>query len=94
MLHVANVTSWASAFEGAEHGVVFWEDAVESLHAVAFDDRAEQVTVGVGPEGGLTAEEIGAAGLAAVSLGPTVLRIETASVVAPALVLHRLGRLG
>lgn len=70
------------------------QDAVQPLHAVAFDDAAEQVTVGVGPEGGLTAEEVTTAGLPAVSLGSTILRTETAGVVAPALVLHRLGRLG
>jgi 16S rRNA U1498 N3-methylase RsmE len=42
----------------------------------------------------LTADEVTAAGLPAVSLGGTILRTETAGVVAPALVLHRLGRLG
>jgi 16S rRNA (uracil1498-N3)-methyltransferase len=74
------------------HGVV-WEEATQPLRAVAFADGAKQVTVGVGPEGGLTAEEVTTAGLC-VSLGMTILRTETAGVVAPALVLHRLGRLG
>lgn len=88
------MTSWPSAFAGAEHGVVFWEEATDPLHAVAFDDLAETVTVGIGPEGGLTAYEVAVAGLHAVRLGDTILRTETASVVAPSLVLHRLGRLG
>jgi 16S rRNA (uracil1498-N3)-methyltransferase len=92
--HIAEVTSWDAAFEGVEHGVVFWEEATEPLRAVPFEDVAEQVTVGVGPEGGLTAHEITITGLPAVRLGPTILRTETAGVVAAALVLHRLGRLG
>lgn len=75
------------------HGAVFWEEATQPLRAVAFADGAKQVTVGVGPEGGLTAEEVTTAGLR-VSLGMTILQTETAGVVAPALVLHRLGRLG
>jgi 16S rRNA U1498 N3-methylase RsmE len=66
----------------------------ELLHAVPFDDLAAEVTVGVGPEGGLTAQEIMLTGLPAVSVGATVSGIGTASVVAPAVVLHRLGRLG
>lgn len=94
MPHVAAVTSWDNAFERVEHGVVFWEEAVEPLRAVAFDDLAEQVTLGVGPEGGLTAHEVTTTGLPAVSFGNTILRAETAGVVAAALVLHRLGRLG
>lgn len=92
--HVAEVTTWAQAFADTSHGVVFWEEALQPLRAVAFADGAEQVTVGVGPEGGLTAEEVTTAGVPAVSLGRTILRTDTAGVVAPALVLHRLGRLG
>jgi 16S rRNA (uracil1498-N3)-methyltransferase len=94
LLHVAEVTTWQEAFADARHGVVFWEEAVRPLRDVAFDAEAPQVTVGVGPEGGLTADEVTAAGLPAVSLGGTILRTETAGVVAPALVLYRLGRLG
>ena len=94
LLTVAEVTSWDAAFSGAEHGVVLWEEAVRPLHDVAFDALAAEVTVGVGPEGGLTAHEVTSTGLPAVGLGDTILRTETAGVVAPALVLHRLGRLG
>jgi 16S rRNA (uracil1498-N3)-methyltransferase len=55
------------------------------------------VWVVVGPEGGLSEEEVAtfaAAGAVPVSLGPQILRTETASVVAAALVLHHFGRLG
>lgn len=80
-------------FRTSSSSPVTWEDAGEPLHAVPFGDLAGQVTVGVGPEGGLTAQEITLTGLPAVSLGATVLGTGTASVVAPALVLHRLSRL-
>lgn len=92
--HVAQVTTWTQAFADTSQGVVVWEETLQPLRAVAFADGAEQVAVGGGPEGGLTAEEVTTAGLPAVSLGTTILRTDTAGVVASALVLHRLGRLG
>ena len=53
----------------------------------------------VGPEGGLSQEEVDlllASNPAArlVSLGPSILRTETAGIVAPALALYELGGLG
>jgi len=51
----------------------------------------------LGPEGGFTEAEIEAAsaqGLAAVSLGPRVLRAETATLTAGVLILHHLDNLG
>jgi 16S rRNA (uracil1498-N3)-methyltransferase len=57
----------------------------------------DSVWVVVGPEGGLSEDEVAtfaAAGAVPVSLGPQILRTETASVVAAALVLHHFGRLG
>jgi 16S rRNA (uracil1498-N3)-methyltransferase len=50
----------------------------------------------VGPEGGFSEDEIGQAiqsGCQVVSLGERVLRMETAAMVLPALVLHHLGEL-
>lgn len=61
------------------------------------DVRDARVAVVVGPEGGLTRREVDAF-LAAnprasmVSLGPSILRTETAGIVAPALVLYELER--
>lgn len=83
--------------------LVCWEDAEgdapgigDALRAAApaFD---QDVAVVVGPEGGLTGGEVEAlrrAGAAVVSLGTTVLRTETAGVVAPALALYERGALG
>ena len=55
------------------------------------------VSVFIGPEGGFSAEEAALArdaGCVAISLGPRILRSETAGIVAAALVMHELGELG
>jgi 16S rRNA (uracil1498-N3)-methyltransferase len=55
------------------------------------------VAIVVGPEGGLTREEVGtlrAAGGVPVSLGPLVLRTETAGLAALAVLRHLDGLLG
>lgn len=85
--------------------IVCWEEATdgpgiaEALVALGVRDAAEapDVAIVIGPEGGLTSAEVDAlldAGAVAVSLGKTVLRTETAGVVAPALLLYELGGLG
>jgi 16S rRNA (uracil1498-N3)-methyltransferase len=51
----------------------------------------------IGPEGGFTPDEIAIArryGLVPVTLGPRILRAETASVAAAATILYELGDLG
>jgi 16S rRNA (uracil1498-N3)-methyltransferase len=58
---------------------------------------AREVALVVGPEGGLTATERATfveAGAVAFSLGPQILRTETAALATSALVLHHAGRLG
>lgn len=70
---------------------------VDEAIARAVPPVGAAVAVVVGPEGGLTPEEVGtleAAGAVRVTLGPTVLRTETAGVVATALVIHARGGLG
>jgi 16S rRNA (uracil1498-N3)-methyltransferase len=56
-----------------------------------------QVRIYIGPEGGLTPDEIALAreqGIHAVTLGPRILRADTAAIVAPALILYELGDMG
>ncbi len=56
-----------------------------------------EVALMVGPEGGLSPAEVSAlvaAGVTPVSLGPRILRTETAAITAVAIVLERLGDLG
>ncbi len=62
--------------------------------ALAGHKDAERVAVFVGPEGGFNNHEIDLAaehGLTPITLGPRVLRAETAAIVACALVLYELG---
>lgn len=92
VLDVADVGEWSAAFEGFGAGVICWEEAAVRLRASLPID-AHSLVVGIGPEGGLTAAEVEAAGLPAVSLGPTVLRTETAALVAVAAILTLTGRL-
>ncbi|MBN1192379.1 MAG: 16S rRNA (uracil(1498)-N(3))-methyltransferase [Coriobacteriia bacterium] len=95
----------ASGLPGLLEGslvLVCWEEATglpgigEALQLLA-SERDTDVAVVVGPEGGLTAEEVAdleSIGARAVSLGETVLRTETAGVVASALAIYSCGGLG
>jgi 16S rRNA (uracil1498-N3)-methyltransferase len=61
------------------------------------NSEAERVALLVGPEGGFAPGEVAYAercGLRVVTLGPRILRAETAGIVAPALVLYTLGEMG
>lgn len=94
LLDVAAVGEWDAAFAGAA-GVVLWEEADAGLPAVlAGLPPAPELVLAVGPEGGLTADEVAATGLPAARLGPTILRTETAALVAASVVLATVGRLG
>lgn len=76
--------------------LVFHGAGGEPMAEVAAAGAAGYLLV-VGPEGGLTAEEVDAclaAGARVASLGPRVLRAETAAIVAVALVQHRAGDAG
>ncbi len=74
--------------------LVFWEEAEDSRLPPSLSD-ASRVWVLVGPEGGLSHTEVGPlqqSGWVSVRLGATILRVETASPTALALVLYRAGR--
>jgi 16S rRNA (uracil1498-N3)-methyltransferase len=99
LLDVAEVGEWAQAFKAETphaqaHGVCCWEEATTPLRDVEIPADADEVVLAIGPEGGLTPDEVAATGMPPVSLGPTILRTETAALVAASIVLHRLGRLG
>jgi 16S rRNA (uracil1498-N3)-methyltransferase len=88
-------------FAGYDLVAVLWEECdglglVDAVSPFAARPNA-RVAVVVGPEGGLTAEEVTRlvdAGAVAVTLGPSILRTETAAVAAVALALSALGGLG
>lgn len=76
--------------------VMLWEAGTVPL-GDCLPEQTGAVRLLVGPEGGFTQEEAEIAekqGAALASLGPNVLRTETAAIVAAALVLARYGRLG
>ena len=80
---IADVGIWSDAFPAGARGVVCWEESMVPLHTVLRDAGApESFVVGIGPEGNLTPDEVAATGLPDASLGATVLRTETAALVA------------
>jgi 16S rRNA (uracil1498-N3)-methyltransferase len=65
--------------------------------ALAFPSRPFSVNLFIGPEGGFTFEEATLAqgyGIIPITLGPRILRAETAGLVAAAAILYELGDLG
>lgn len=97
---LAPAQSLADALRSAPSPVfVLWEEEqATGLRAVL--ERfgfLEQATLVVGPEGGLTPQEADMAraqGAVTVSLGPRILRAETAGLVAAAAMLYHYGELG
>lgn len=76
--------------------VVFWECADAPLQRVLHEPNTREVWAIIGPEGGLSEAEVqalGAQGFVRVGLGSALLRVDTAAVVAAALLLDRMGRL-
>lgn len=92
-----------AAVADCDRVVVLWEDAdtsspglAEALTGLRGHDGA-RVALVVGPEGGLSEAEVAAftdAGAVTATLGPNVLRTQTAALVALALAVHELGGLG
>jgi 16S rRNA (uracil1498-N3)-methyltransferase len=74
-----------------------WEDAQgegEKLHGLLQGFAGDSIALFVGPEGGFSKDEIFLAidaGCRVVSLGARILRMETAAIILPALVLYELG---
>lgn len=85
---IAPLTRWADLFDELEGDlIVAWEEEPELRLAQAVPIGSDAVSLVIGPEGGLTAEEVEAArqaGAAIVSLGPRPLRAETAAIAAVA----------
>lgn len=87
----------AALAQAGGNKLLLWEDAHGVSLRQAVDARDREVTLLVGPEGGFSPREAGdaiASGFADVSLGPRILRAETAAMVAVALVQAATGGLG
>jgi 16S rRNA (uracil1498-N3)-methyltransferase len=77
--------------------VLFHEGTTDGAFRDLCPPAADNVVVAVGPEGGFTEDEVDAAravGFQVASLGPRVLRAETAALVAVVLAARQLGDLG
>ncbi len=78
--------------------VVFWEESSgRSLRELVPEGPVERVAVLVGPEGGLTPDEVDRAmnaGFLPAGLGPRILRAETAAMAAVSILGYELGDLG
>lgn len=107
MLPIMDTSKLAVWAKDAKCILICWEeadftqtlrDALSNTDPVSFTEDAPLLIV-IGPEGGLEREEIDAL-LAlnesshVISLGSSILRTETAGIVAPALALYELGQLG
>jgi 16S rRNA (uracil1498-N3)-methyltransferase len=90
---------WASVVESCARQallIVLWEQAESSLRSVLPQQPSRPVCLLVGPEGGIPTEDARAAekeGAVLASLGPTILRTETAAIVGATLALAAYGRL-
>ncbi|HET6166758.1 MAG TPA: 16S rRNA (uracil(1498)-N(3))-methyltransferase [Marmoricola sp.] len=89
---VATTEDVVSLLDQADLAMVLHEDTQVPLAALFLNDVTHVVVV-VGPEGGISDEELAAfAGAEVVRLGPTVLRTSTAGVAAVAALLSRTPR--
>jgi len=95
---VSDFRSAMTEAAGADCALFFYENETEQSLRAALERRAALQTVSlvIGPEGGFADEEAAlatACGLARVSLGPRILRAETAPVVALAAVMYAVGEM-
>jgi 16S rRNA (uracil1498-N3)-methyltransferase len=93
------VEAFFASCQSAELKLVLWEgEEIRLLRTVlAASAPVTSLAVVVGPEGGLTPQEVACGetyGFLATGLGKRILRTETAAVVAVALLQHRFGDLG
>ncbi|MGV8025340.1 MAG: RsmE family RNA methyltransferase [Anaerolineaceae bacterium] len=82
-----------AAWEG-EHGTSL-QQALQTQRSAGKSLRS--VAIFIGPEGGFAQQEVELfeqAGVKCISLGKRILRLETAAIVAPALILYELGQMG
>lgn len=96
------VKDFASILQKAKKfdlGIIFWEeeDKEKSLKKALTqrDSSPQEILILIGPEGGFTTQEAveaKKAGLLSVSLGPHILRAETAAIITVAILAYEWGR--
>ncbi|WP_034265897.1 16S rRNA (uracil(1498)-N(3))-methyltransferase [Actinospica robiniae] len=91
----ASTARVAKLLAGASVPIVLHEEAELPLAGIELPGGSDEVVLVVGPEGGITPEELmqfAQAGAAPYRMGPTVLRTSTAGTAAAAVLLARSGR--
>lgn len=99
MPEIATPQPFAQALRAAANAagttIVLWEghgdDTLAAVLGAGSADKAAEVRLVVGPEGGFHPDEVALArelGIAVAGLGPLILRSETAALVAAAIALH------
>lgn len=99
---VQGLQSWQDALQNLPddcQGILLWESENTNYLQATLSGmtNARPVYIFVGPEGGLTEHEVRLAqtkGVCAVTLGPRILRTETAGMAALAIIMYQLGDLG
>ncbi len=83
--------------EEARPGILFWEEEKEaSLHTFSLPADVAGLQIVLGPEGGFSSDEAEAArkaGFQVLSLGPRILRAETAALAAVSIIQHLIGNM-
>ncbi len=98
-MQLANVLTFQDMVQQGEDGrrILFWEEEREhTLHSVSLEAVDETLQIVLGPEGGFSRVEAGAAaqaGYQVLSLGPRILRAETATVAAVSIIQYTLGNI-
>lgn len=85
--------------KACDRKIIFWECESTSTEAAlsATSEQIRSIMVVVGPEGGFSAREVDLAtslGYATMSLGPRILKAETAAIAAAVLMQYRYGDMG
>lgn len=96
---VSSVLAWGEALKKLKEFdeiIVFWEEERGTLPFEVLDPSAKTIAIVIGPEGGLSDNEVSDLkdfGAKVVTLGESILRVETAAPVAIALILYDLRRM-
>ena len=85
--------------QACDRKIIFWECASASAETSMpmMQEKIKDLVVVVGPEGGFSAREVEMAtslGYASMSLGPRILKAETAAIAAAVLMQYRFGDMG
>lgn len=91
-IEIAEPMKWKQAVEDMRKRALLiapWEEALEGR--LVDLPKAADVGILIGPEGGISAREIEESGAKTVTLGPRILRTETAAVAASAIIMATMG---